>query len=189
MKLELTIQDMFDRYPTLFKERFDCLDHLFICIGNGFKWKNGELVDNDYKYTREYQKLLKSHLVDGKAFQHNKLSLRGETAYYHELRKAEGKKDLFADIYTSEELEKMYQKHLASLPDDVYYKHPRVERWYDSHIDENGKPYIRLCKNYAKLFNYPEDIKPDWLAAIEETKRLLIEDFGPDVFKDLEEIK
>lgn len=184
MKVELTIQDMFDRYPTLFKERADCLDHLFICIGNGFKWKNGELVDCDYKHTREDQKVLKSHLIDGKAFQHNKLSLRAESIYYDELRKAEGKKDLFADIYTPEEIEEMHQKYLASLPDDVYYKRPRVERWYDAHVDSEGKPYIRFCRAYAKLFNYPEDIKPDWLAAIEETKQLLIEDFGPDVFKE-----
>lgn len=144
--------------------------------------KKGELVDTDYKYTREYQKVLKSHLVDGKAFQHNKLSLRAESIYYDELRKAE-RRSLLTDIYTPEEIEERHQKYLASLPDDIYYTRPRVERWYDAHIDEDGKPYIKLHKNYAKLFNYPEDIKPDWLAAIEETKQLLIEDFGPDVFK------
>ena len=32
------------------------------------------------------------------------------------------------------------------------------------------------CKRYAYLFNYPEDIKPDWKNAIDKCKRLLKED-------------
>ena len=46
MNVELTIQDCFDNYPGLFKERVDVLNHLFCVIGNGYDWKNGELVDN-----------------------------------------------------------------------------------------------------------------------------------------------
>ena len=38
MNVELTIQSMFDDYPTLFKDRADCLNHLFCVIGNGYEW-------------------------------------------------------------------------------------------------------------------------------------------------------
>lgn len=187
MKVELTIQSMFDEYPTLFKERADCLDHLFVCIGNGYKWKNGELISLESKYKKADKDEFKSHLVNGKAFQHNLFSLRDESIYYHNLRKAEGKPDIFADIYTQEELEEMHQKHVASLPDDIYHTRPRRERWYCHRKDAEGNEYIDLSKNYAKLFNYPEDIKPDWLAAIEETKQLLLEDLGDLITKkDLE---
>ena len=37
-----------------------------------------------------------------------------------------------------------------------------------------------LYKDYAKLYNYPEDIKDDWKALLEECKQLLITD-GIDV--------
>ena len=33
-----------------------------------------------------------------------------------------------------------------------------------------------LSKSYSYLYNYPEDIKPDWLAVIEECTQLLIND-------------
>lgn len=33
-----------------------------------------------------------------------------------------------------------------------------------------------LSKKYSKLYNYPEDIKDDWLLLIEETKQYLKED-------------
>ena len=83
MNVELTIQAMFDDYPTLFKDRSDCLNQLFCVIGNGYEWYNGELAEDADAYSKEEIKNLKSHLVDGKAFQHNKMSLRAEALEYH----------------------------------------------------------------------------------------------------------
>lgn len=53
MTLEETIQEMYNKYPILFQERRDCLNHLFCVIGNGYEWENGELISCDrkiYKY-------------------------------------------------------------------------------------------------------------------------------------------
>lgn len=53
MRLEETIQEMYDKYPILFQNRSDCLDHLFCVIGNGYEWNDGELISCDrkkYKY-------------------------------------------------------------------------------------------------------------------------------------------
>lgn len=33
-----------------------------------------------------------------------------------------------------------------------------------------------LSKNYSKLYNYPEDIKDDWMSLLEECKQMLIAD-------------
>lgn len=35
---------MFDRYPTMYSTREECFDQLFCTIGNGYKWKWGQLV-------------------------------------------------------------------------------------------------------------------------------------------------
>ncbi len=44
MTVETTIQKLFDECPMLFSTRKECYDHLFCVIGNGFKWKRGQLV-------------------------------------------------------------------------------------------------------------------------------------------------
>lgn len=169
MKLELTIQSMFDEYPTLFKERSDCLDHLFCTIGNGYHWKNGELVSNDDDYTSDDISKWQNHLVNGKAYQHNKLSLRAEAIHYANERK---KEDAPLPPSIQAIFDKADEKYFARLPDDVYHKRERKYRWYF---------YLGgYCTRYAKLFNFPEDIKPDWLAGIEECKQMLIED-GYDI--------
>lgn len=40
---EATARRMADGYPTLFRTRLDILDHLFVVIGNGYRWVNGAL--------------------------------------------------------------------------------------------------------------------------------------------------
>lgn len=67
MKLEETIQYLFDKYPMLFRTREDCLNHLFCTPGNGFKWKDGELIEvssliydsKTMKFKKEYKPTLK----------------------------------------------------------------------------------------------------------------------------------
>lgn len=162
MNVELTMQAMYDHFPGLFKERADCLNHLFCTTGNGYDWVDGELVDLE-----EYQPV--NPLKDGKAFQYNKLSIRAEARYYWEQyakKHPEQRRSAFDSIIN--------ERVLQELPDDVYHKHPRKERWYFY----RGR--VELCRPFAHLFDPPEDIKPDWAAAIEECKALLRED-GYDV--------
>lgn len=170
MNVELTIQEMYNEYPTLFIDRVDALNHLFCTIGNEYDWKNDELVSSGYSYPKKKDiEKLKNDLVDGKAFQHNKLSLRGQHQYYINQRTAEETERLA-------ERSKMFVKDfldceqflLQAYPDDKYHNYPRNMRWYFYLGD--------YCKNFAYLFNYPKNIKPDWLAAIEETKQYLKED-------------
>ena len=47
MKAENQLQYLMDFYGDLFYSRELCLDHLFCVIGNGFEWRDGELVDLD----------------------------------------------------------------------------------------------------------------------------------------------
>lgn len=55
MKAENELQFMMDFCGDLFYTRQKCLDHLFVCIGTGYEWKNGELVyelDDDDRASR-----------------------------------------------------------------------------------------------------------------------------------------
>lgn len=179
MNVELTIQKMFDDYPTLYKERADCLNHLFCTIGNGYDWQNGELVfifednaDSDAAY-------LQSRLVDGKAHQYNKMSLRAESQYYENENIKEGWYDKLAEKYPDTDisyLREATQKLINKHPDDVYYDEPLRRKRWSFYINIPGQERIHISTRFAYLFNYPDDIKPDWKAAIEECRQMLIED-------------
>lgn len=63
MTAENTIQWMMDFYPDIYPTRKHCLNQLFCVIGNGYKWKHGELVDTDpdefasrYKFKKSVDK-------------------------------------------------------------------------------------------------------------------------------------
>ena len=49
MKLEQTIQYMYDFYPDLFPNRQHALNHLFLTLGNGMVWHDGQLIDKDFE--------------------------------------------------------------------------------------------------------------------------------------------
>lgn len=127
MIVELTIQEMFDDYPTLFKERADCLNHLFCTIGNGYHWENGELIDDSYELSQSKKDVLTSKLINGKAYQHNKLSLRAESQYYENERIAKGWYEDWRERHPNDDIEEMKairQKTIMKRPDDIYYKEP-----------------------------------------------------------------
>lgn len=52
MTVEETIRKCILSCPLIFKNKLDVYNHLFLTNGNGFKWVNGELIDdslnNDY---------------------------------------------------------------------------------------------------------------------------------------------
>ena len=64
------------------------------------------------------------------------------------------------NLYLSERREK-FKKRLAV----------KINKPVDNSFD-----WYPLSKKYSKLYNYPEDIKDDWLLLIEETKQCLKED-------------
>ena len=171
MNVELTMQNMFEKFPALFKERADCLNQFFCVIGNGFVWENGELVDHTIE--SDNIEFLASQLVEKKAFQHNKLSLRGEAIYYALQNKK--KKGQIIPKNVMDAFDRWDREYFETLSDDEYYTKSRHDRWY-FYNKFGTHECISFYEPFAYLFNYPDNIKPDWLAAINECRELLTED-------------
>lgn len=115
MRAEDTLQYMADFYPDLFPTRKHALDHLFCTVGNGYRWVNGELVDDDCKYEKRY-KLRKP--IKTAEFKH------GDSWDYEHKRWKE-LKELYEDVqipmkYQFEwyPLSKKYS-YLYDVPDDI----------------------------------------------------------------------
>ena len=50
-----TVYHMLVAYPTLFKNKSDCFAHLFLTCGNGYDWKDGEIVSVIAEKNRPWQ--------------------------------------------------------------------------------------------------------------------------------------
>lgn len=68
----------------------------------------------------------------------------------------------------------------AEPSEHIKYMGELKERYTNISLSKRGFPsepkWYPLCKEYSYLYNYPKDIKPDWLDLIEECKAMLIAD-------------
>lgn len=155
MNLEETIQSCFDNYPTLYQTREQVLNQLFCVIGNGYEWINGELVnDNDKKPI--------NNLYNGKAKQYNIIT------------KGKYRKMLFDEIKSDKENYKILTdilKEKGKTLEDKFLTPKSDDNELQFKIDKSIYP---LCIEYSKMFNYPNDIKEDWLNGIRETYEYII---------------
>ena len=57
MTIKDTIKSMIIMCPRLFSTKLSVYNHLFLTIGNGYRWENGELISEDDKviiYRNQY---------------------------------------------------------------------------------------------------------------------------------------
>ena len=179
MKPERTIQAMMDMYPSSCTTRQECLNHLFVVIGNGYDWFEGELCslsgpdvkfvlsdpededsDGDYVYTHDDRPDLekaKHPWTEEDWENYRKERLEQQQRYYEEaLAKMQAR---FPE----------YKPKLRPPKFRVFKQEPRKENhWYP------------ISWTYSYIANLPEDITPEWKALADECKALLLED-GIDV--------
>lgn len=135
MKAENTLQIMMDFNGDLFYTRQKCLDHLFLTIGNGYEWQDGELIEKEEDERIKRYKLVKDiEHAEPDQFQY--------------------------------EIGMMKERGL-----EIYEKTTMITN------PENAKKlnlkWYPLSEDFSYICNYPDDIKPDWKALIDETKAML----------------
>lgn len=128
-------------FPSLYKSRADVLHHLFLVIGNGYEWVDGELV-LAYKDPRDTQEPTE-HVEE--EFQ-RRMAWRTEMGLNSSMREIWEK-------HRDEDLEEIAQCHarIEDAMQDITFSHP-------------GHEYP-VSKKYSKVLNYPENITPEWEAA------------------------
>ena len=140
MTVETTLQDMFDGFPTLFATRQECFDHLFLCVGCGYDWMFGQLVESG-QYNKEI---------------HDKDYLNPKVVKAEQSIKNIKKKNK-----TDKELHEFFrEENLEEDGIDIGPYDPNKRHWSE----------IRTRSN---ILNVPDDIKPDWKAAVEECIAML----------------
>ena len=166
MTLKDTVKSILIMYPLISPSKLSVYSHLFLTIGNGYEWINGELVSSEDSenctiekgleelFNDEYQyQLLESYLdmyisnfYDPKEFvsylkRENKQKLKLV------------KRILNAENIVEEEL------HMSNEEEEILYP---------------------LCK-YSAILNIPTDIKDDWKKGIEELYNYIMTSQEPKV--------
>lgn len=167
MKLEETIQYLFDEYPGIYGHRWQALDQLYCTNGNGYDWVNGELVacNEENEGRKGYIAQLGE---DGKATLHEEKVKARIEKYFEEFQNEykENKAKLLA-AGISEELAE------EAFPTDGILARKMAERL--STIRKDAEIQFYPLSNYSALFTMPADVKPDWLEGAKETIALVKE--------------
>lgn len=167
MTLKNAIKRMITEYPMLFQDRVQCLDHLFCVIGNGYDWKNGQLVIP--KYVRDEEKLSKkkrpveNRLIDGEQMIQQMLDCQpGKWV----TTKNFIDKEYSLNSFTQGLLIEFFRRERALRNIDKICT-PGFHEWVPTEYR-----FYPIC-GYSKFLNLPKDIKPDWLEGAKETLGLV----------------
>lgn len=147
MTIKDTIKSMIIMCPRIFPTKLSVYNHLFLTIGNGYRWENGELISEDDKEN--------CSIEDGLEFLFN---------YELQYSLLEGYLEATTD---SEHIINYFKRSNKEKLELV-----KVIINYEKIINENlyitnEEILYPLCK-YAKILNIPDDIKDDWKDAIKE---------------------
>ena len=156
-------------YPGIFPNALKVFEHLFIVIGNGYEWKDGELVE-----------------VCGAEFCTNVEDAVVNNIKFHLMESNNGilvnKK---MDVSTFNNRVKRVLKDCI-IP--IFHVDERMEDFtvpdYNERTDSNFSFYP--ISKYSYIYDIPDDVQPDWLAAI--MKMIEILDANPDKARDPENI-
>lgn len=158
MTVETTLQKMFDEYPDLFSTRQECYNHLFCTNGNGYEWKRGQIVPCEYEEDGNIQMREEAEAADYAA-----LTAAWESAGIKP-KAVQSETNVVKRRKEDEELHNLKRENDLEdgLPDIGPYD-PDRRHWYP-------------ISKYSLINNVPDDIKPDWKAAVEECKLMLADD-------------
>lgn len=182
--VEQTVRNDLLLWPSIHVNRFSVLHHLFCVIGNGFEWKNGELVETGSKGCKDVsiEEAVK-RIID------NELSIKDILSYMF-LGMLSSDKDKASPFIEEEKLNIINDKRKRIINDinDLVSMSFRIdERQADMSYPSYEKyPYhtVELYKNYdvkfypiceySRLCNLPDDIKTDWLIAARDMYNFII---------------
>lgn len=131
-------------YPSIFSNALDVYDHLFYTIGNGYEWKNGELVHiggNNFEAHTIAEAIANEVDKNIKFARREKVFLDGVYQFSVDY--------MCKNIHTIMEVDKRVNDFSPSADFSFY-----------------------PISQYSKCLNIPKDIKPDWLEAINKLNEI-----------------
>lgn len=172
MTPEKTIKCCLIYYPNLFSNRADVLNHLFLTVGNGYEWVNGELVykddiDKDISICSGIDNIV-SELKDWKGDILFKTPIDIKVSWFLDSIKENNESDQEAE---TEEFIEDLTKHIIQRVEKILGEVKDISRFEEIYklplrLEKSCGLYP-LCKS-SKIMNIPSDITPEWKSCIKE---------------------
>lgn len=177
MKLKDSVINSMREYPSISGNKLDVYDHLFLTIGNGYDWVNGELIEP----SNEKPNVISiEEAIDNLFNDEYRIDLTTDRMFFYigELNKEEkvvkeslqyDLKRYAQDVKTIINAEKLVNQSLFEIEPIISL--------------EGLEPECTLypLSKYSKIMNIPDDIKPDWLDGIKELMDYLLNSDFPSV--------
>lgn len=159
MNFESTVRDCLLNYPTIYPTALQVYDHLFCTCGNGYEWKNGELISlGEERHANTIPEAI-SEFMKRRILENYKFYSKTEKLL--EIFNKENEE------YIKQIMEVDNRMHMLDIPKVDPFAIPSKPSTYEF-------KFYPLCE-YAKICNIPDDIKPDWLEAVERMYNILNE--------------
>lgn len=151
MKFIDEVTRMISEYPSIFPNRLHAMNQLFCVIGNGYEWKNGELVCGDHVSPEQRLRTIEQYNLIVEAAETILAADPTNKFAKEKLVRLEEERHISNDAY---ELARVYVDKLTPL------------------LPGHDATFYPLCE-YSKIRNVPTDVQPDWKEAIEEMTLIL----------------
>lgn len=179
MTVRDTIIDMLRRYPLITKNKVDVYDHLFLTVGNGFEWRDGELVywNEEQRYKMSIEDAIRKQLfgTDTDIIMTSVFKSHLNDVRYDFLETdVSNEHDMIIDLKAGELTEKMNNQKVRLM--DQISKILHAEEEADKACWMHNESDLYDMSGYSKICNIPYDITDDWKNAIIEFYNFIMTD-------------
>lgn len=178
MTFEKTLRSSLMFFPYIFHNALEAYDHFFLVVGNGYEWKNGQLVSHEDKkpnlreaIQKEIKTTLKDDIFDLDFYNASKDIFESDTEainYFFETSKKMKEHEVNGLLKRVDMIfntdERMTDFSFEAIENEITYK-----------TSLNEKFMFYPISKYSEICNLPDNIKKDWLEAAERFYNFMLE--------------
>ena len=173
MKFEDNLRYCLLTHPTIHPTALHVYDHLFLVVGNGYEWEDGELVEvcgNDFCKT-----------VEESVVRNIRFTFEGSDVIKRIIKNVDNILDKTVERMIKESIIPAF--HVDERMQDF-----TIPEWYNENLPHNDFNKFKFygLSNYSKIFTIPDDVKNDWLIAAK--KMIGILEQNQDKFEDTDNL-
>lgn len=179
MTVRDTVIDMIRRHPLITKNKVDAYDHLFMTVGNGYEWVDGELVywNKEQRFKIGIESAIHDRLfgTDKDILMTTIFKSHLNDVRYDFLETPDSlEQDMLIDVKAGELTDRMISQKVRLMGQISKILHAEEEA--DKTCWMHNESDLYDLSSYSKICNIPNDITDDWKEAIIEFYNFIMND-------------
>ena len=179
MTVRDTVIDMIRRHPLITKNKVDAYDHLFMTVGNGYEWVDGELVywNKEQRFKIGIESAIHDRLfgTDKDILMTTIFKSHLNDVRYDFLETPDSlEQDMIIDVKAGELTDRMISQKVRLMGQISKILHAEEEA--DKACWMHNESDLYDLSGYSKICNIPNDITDDWKEAIIEFYNFIMAD-------------